>query len=358
VTTFALNYYGLARGKPASGRTKEELDMLVRQIQKEDKFREQFDSQISQASFEQMFIDRQTGGANFFFSQLAQQVVELRQRSDFNRDAILEGKSKESRSRIQGLLDERNLFPPPEERDIRKENLTAFKQFLDGQIQKGFLEPKMRSLNYALRAYLNVNQDDLSPVPSNPHEISEKYIRDQYDRWTNCKVDRFRRASAQADGGPAIDWSLIGITSETNCREYLTALISSIQPEVIKDVGGWLRDLLEFAIHTNGHVDYRPYLATRMANEIVYGPSGIPTFDGDFADDVMSDFQPDRTPAPLGRECPSYQVFVKEFLERRLPELINMNVKGEIVPQDLPGVKELRELCQKFGWVPQIYANK
>jgi hypothetical protein len=30
VTTFALNYYGLARGKPASGRTKEELDRINR----------------------------------------------------------------------------------------------------------------------------------------------------------------------------------------------------------------------------------------------------------------------------------------------------------------------------------------
>jgi hypothetical protein len=357
VTTFALNYYGLARGKPSSGRTQEELETLIRQIQKEDQFREQFDTQVSQASFEQMFTDRQTGGANFFFSQLAQQVVELRQRSDFNRDAILENKSKDSRSRIQGLLDERNLFPPPEERDIRKENLLAFKQFLDAQIQKGFLEPKMRALNYALRCYLNVHQDDLSPVPANSHEISEKYIRDQYDRWINCKVDRYRRSSAYSNGGPTIDWALIGITSETICREYLGALVSSVRPEAIQDVGGWLRDLLEYSVHTDGRVDYRPYLATRMANEIVYGPSGIPTFDGDFADDIMNDFQNDRATAPLGKDCPSYQVFVKEFLEQRLPELINMNVRGDEVPQDLPGVKELRDLCQKFGWVPQIYAT-
>jgi hypothetical protein len=115
--------------------------------------------------------------------------------------------------------------------------------------------------------------------------------------------------------------------------------------------------LLEYSVHTDGRVDYRPYLATRMANEIVYGPSGIPTFDGDFADDIMNDFQNDRAPAPMGRDCPSYQVFVKEFLEQRLPELINMNVTGDVVPQDLPGVQELRALCEKFGWVPQIYAT-
>jgi hypothetical protein len=132
--------------------------------------------------------------------------------------------------------------------------------------------------------------------------------------------------------------------------------VSSIRSEAIKDVGGWLRDLLEYSVHTDGRVDYRPYLATRMANEIVYGPSGIPTFDGDFADDIMNDFQNDRAPAPMGKDCPSYQVFVKEFLEQRLPELINMNVKGDEVPQDLPGVKELRALCDKFGWIPQIYA--
>jgi hypothetical protein len=70
----------------------------------------------------------------------------------------------------------------------------------------------------------------------------------------------------------------------------------------------------------------------------------------------MNDFQNDRAPAPMGKDCPSYQVFVKEFLEQRLPELINMNVKGDEVPQDLPGVKELRALCDKFGWIPQIYA--
>jgi hypothetical protein len=71
----------------------------------------------------------------------------------------------------------------------------------------------------------------------------------------------------------------------------------------------------------------------------------------------MNDFQNDRATAPMGKDCPSYQVFVKEFLEQRLPELINMNVRGDEVPQDLPGVKELRDLCQKFGWVPQIYAT-
>ena len=193
-------------------------------------------------------------GASLVVSGVVQAVFTYRD----NRDAILENKSKFCRSRIQGLLDERNLFPPPEERDIRKENLLAFKQFLDAQIQKGFLEPKMRSLNYALRSYLNVHQDDLSPVPPNSHEISEKYIRDQYDRWINCKVDRFRRTLAYSNGGPAIDWALIGITSETICREYLGALVTSIRPEAIKDVGGWLRDLLEYSVHTDGRVDYLP----------------------------------------------------------------------------------------------------
>jgi hypothetical protein len=360
VTTFALNYYKLPRGTPDwTRRDKKTLEQLVRQIQKDEAFKEQFGSEISRASFEQMFGDQETGGADFFFNQLQQQLTELHQRGDFNRQKILERKCADNSSRIQGLLDERNLFPPPEERDIRKENLTSFKQYLDLQVQKGrFPEPKMRALNYALRVFLNVHQDDLSPIPSSPLEISEQYVLDQYQRWINCQVERYRRTSGQSEAGESvIEWSLIGVNGEANCREYLGALVSSIRPEQIKAVAEWLAGLVKFAnAHAKGRVDYRPYFATRMANEIVYGQAGIPTYDGALEDDLTGGIDDDTAIIPAGKACPSYQIFVRDFVERRLPELINLNVRGQVVPQDLPGVQELRALCEKFGRVPQIYA--
>lgn len=360
VTTFALNYYGLPRGTPDYTRRDEHaLELLTRQIQKDAAFRSQFSDEISQSSFEEMFTDKKTGGANYLFTQLLRQVFDLQHKGDFNRQKILDEKWEANRSRIQGVLDERNLFPPPEERDLRKENLTNFKQYLDLQIQKGqFQEPKMRQWNYALRGFLNVNSDDLNSVPPSPHEVSEQYLLDQYQRWINCQVERFRRSAShgQEESHP-VEWNLIGISSEATCREYLGALVSSISPERIKAMAAWLIGLVEFAgVHAKARVDYRPYLAVRMANEIVYGPAGVPTYDGSLDDDLMADTEGDLPVSPVGKTCPSYQVFVRDFLEHRLPELIAMNVRSQIVPQDLPGVQELRGLCEKFGRVPQIYS--
>ena len=362
VTTFALNYYGLPRGTPDYTRRDEKaLEVLIRQIQKDDAFKEQFSNDVSQASFEQMFNDKRTGGANYFFGQLLRQVQDLHTKGDFNRQKILDGKCEANSSRIQGLLDERNLFPPPEERDIRKENLTTFKTFLDLQIQKGrFPESKMRALNYALRVFLNVHQDDLNPVPTNPHEVNEQYILDQYQRWINCQVERVRKTSAASDGGgKSVEWNLIGVNGEANCREYLGALVSSVVPEQLKAMAHWLVGLVKYAnAHAQGRVDYRPYLATRMANEILYGQTGIPTFDGAMEEEMAAELEEETSFMFTGKACPSYQILVKDFLERRLPELINQKVKGQTVPQDLPGVQELKQLCQQYGRVPQIYATE
>lgn len=354
VTSFALHYWNLPR---ASLARPDMVDAVYQQILKEDAFRDQFSTEVSRKSFEQMYKDRETGGANYFFSELLGQVDGLRHSPDFQKDKILQRKREEGSNRIQGLLDERNLFPPPEERDIRKENLIAFKQCLDSVALK-CNEPQMRALNYALRVFLNMHQDDLGVVPSHPNEVSEQYICDQYERWINCQVERYRRTSMREENTtPTIEWSLLGITSETHCREYLSALVSSIRPEQIKEAEVWLIGLVEFAGGAGrGRVDYRPYLATRLANEIVFGAHGVPTFDGMLDEDTMGGFDDGLLTAPVGKSCPSYMAFVRDFLERRLPEMINMNLRAQMAPRDLPGAQQLRELCEKYGHVPQVYA--
>jgi hypothetical protein len=351
--TFALNYYHLARGQAV--RSPEILKALAQSLLQDEEFKQQFCNPESRQSFEKMMQDRVTGGANFFFEQLDAQFGNLWQRPDVSRGAILEKKSEQNHDLIQRLLDWNNLFPPPEKRDIRKEHLEKFRDFLSAKVER-LDEPQMRRLNYALRVFLDVQQDDLSPVPVSLYDVTPQYIQDQYQRWCSCQLDRFRKTSASTSAG-AVDWNLIGIPNEAVCRDYLTALVNSVLPERIKKMAGWLAELVEFGASSRERVDARPYLATRMANEIAYGPDGIPSEGVMPADEtvVMNSDGSERVP-PSGTNCPSYRIVVADFLERRLPQLIKMNIEVTAVV-GLPGVKELEDLCQKYNRTPQILAD-
>jgi hypothetical protein len=368
VRTFALNYYRLLRGQPQ--RDSESLKVLIEQIRRDEDFRAQFNNPVSLESFEAMIsregpaTEGKTGGANFFFEQLCLQISGPHQQGQFNRAAILEGKAQLASSRIQGVIEERNLFPPPEDRDVRRENLIRLRDLLKARTQPKaakdrFLEPRMRALNYALRVFLNINQDDLNSIPSNPLEISEQFILDQYQRWINCQVDRLRRTAHPEDGSLPVEWGLIGVGGEADCRDFLGALVASLDPKTtIKEMAHWLARLVQFVPNAcDGAVDCRSYLATRMANEIVYGPQGLPAFDPAMQSDLDGAEDDGLSIVPSGKDCPSYQVFVRDFVERRLPELIDRRVPAQVVPQDLPGVQELRALCAKYGRAPRVEAD-
>lgn len=352
--TFALNYYHLNRGQAV--RPRETLDILARSLLQDEEFKQQFCKAESLQSFEKMMQDGATGGANFFFEQMALQFGNLWQRPDVSRGAILDRKGRQNHDLIQGLLDWNNLFPPPEKRDLRRENLEKFRNFLNARVA-GLDEPQMCRLNYALRVFLDVRQDDLSPVPASVYDITPQYIQDQYQRWCSCQLDRFRKTSA-ASGADAVDWNLIGIPNETVCREYLAALVNSVLPARLEEMAGWLGEVVEFAaFHLRERVDARPYLATRMANEIAYGPDGIPSEGSMLADEtVTAESEGGQRGPPIGVKCPSYEVFVADFLERRLPQLIKTNVEVPAVA-GLPGVTELEKLCQRYNRAPQRLAE-
>ena len=363
--TFALNYYQLTRGQTV--RPADVLATLVQNLLQDPEFKRQFCNPESRQWFEKMVQDKATGGANYFFEQLSRQFQNLGSATSSSRGKLLERKGTENGDRIQSLIDWNNLFPPPEKRDIRKENLLKFQAFLTAKVAT-LAEAEMRRLNFALRVFLNVHQDDLSPLPSNIYDITPQFIKDQYQRWISCQLDRFRRISAAAggDGTASVDWSLIGITNEGTCRDYSTALVNSVFAERnegngrlrVDQVAVWLGELVEFASSSlKERVDYRPYLATRMANEIAYGPEGIPTESVIPSDEtVMLDPDGNAVVAPHGMQCPSYKVVVADFLERRLPKLIDMNV-GVTTVVGLPGVKELETLCEKYNRKPQMLAG-
>lgn len=54
-------------------------------------------------------------------------------------------------------------------------------------------------------------------------------------------------------------------------------------------------------------------------------------------------------PEVKGKRCPSYQVFLKAFLESQLPWLKRKKLEGHMLaPVELPGENELREAVAAF----------
>jgi hypothetical protein len=367
VTTYAMNYHSLPKGKPNETRSQEEIGKMLERLQQEEVFKKQFNTDESRESFRNMWSDRKTGGATFFFEKLASKIGN-KQNGASSRSTMLETKRKINTTRLQDLIDAPNLFPPPEERDPRVENLREWRDFLVNQIKKGkFNEARMRTFNHALRVFLNVNADDLSPIPASAEDITEQHIEEQYKRWISRKVDRYRSTAIPVPGAaPSIEWDIIGVINETKCRDYLTALVASLKPAELLNMTRWLRQLVKSG--PGGDCHYEPYLAVRMSNALLYENKGrVPTFDGSTATEPYSSSE---ATVFSGVTCPSYKVFVKDFINvvdgggrasdseptGRLSDLIQANVPKQVMPVDLPGVEPLKQLCVKYSWTPKIYA--
>src|SRR5262249_39328833 len=154
--------------------------------------------------------DHQTGGAAFLCQLLGKQLDHLVSEGQRNRTSILEEVERGQSEALERLLQGEYMFPPPVQRDLRKEHLKRFQEGLDQAIglesrqgQRGVgpdRENEMRRLNHALRELLNVDYTTLETLPAARHHINEEFILLQFRAWIRKQASRWSPVVGGSDG--------------------------------------------------------------------------------------------------------------------------------------------------------------
>jgi hypothetical protein len=285
-------------------------------------------------SLKVMLEDRATGGANHLLTLLSAQLDKLSKAPRFNREKILQETRLREVDRLEKLMQWPYMFPPPETRDTRRENLQLFKKNLESATTRRednqdvlLTEKEIAPVNQALREFLNVYQGDIT-FPSGNQSINEAFIQQQYQAWIRKQVGRWRAADTGDAQTPSL-WAHLGLTSAGLVEMLLNSIVDSITEEQREEMAEWLRN--DVGVGHNGpagsfqYVDCTSFLAVKMSNYLV-GSHAI---------------YPDST------KPPSYLAVIEPFLKEQLPELLNAPGRT-LVQVAIPGTKELEQLCDEF----------
>jgi PAS domain-containing protein len=345
---FTLNYYRIAHRGGVLDQSKLKRDsFFVRGILAEPEFKRVFGVPESTGyrSFMRMIEDAETGGAEFYFNELCLQL----EKPVLRRDQILKGVAEVSKEKIISLLAAKDLFPEPEERDVRREILEAMEAEILALIDVSD-DRTITQINHLLRETLNIDFRALKPVPMFPHEVNTDFLRSQFASWITSQCNRVEawRKNGRRDKP---DWSLLGLDSREKLRSWLEALVASLEGHLLP-MAVWLKDLVEYNLDRPG-TDLRRILAIRMGNVLIYGKSGPPSYDSGIGDSAsFDDISVDPKGRTLkGRGCPAYKVFLQPFLEAQLKKLLNEGI-GLIQRQAQPGDEQLRKLCMDNDCLP------
>jgi hypothetical protein len=268
---------------------------------------------------------------------LCGQLNELSRGAQLNRAKILEESCQREAARLERLLQGEYIFPPPEQRDVRRESLERLRKNLEeattcrtgGRVEL-LTEDGMRPVNLALRELLNVDHTDVT-LPTANHSINEAFVLQQYRAWIRKQAARWRMPET---GEPnASSWNLLGMTSPALVELYLNSLVDSLTLEQREEVAQWLRQDVRVggqgALGTARHHDHRPFMAVKMSNLLV-GAHAV-------------DYDPEASPAKPA----SYAAVIEPFLKEQLPALIRAPVRA-MVQVAVPGTKELEGLCDQY----------
>jgi hypothetical protein len=336
-TTFALNYYSLPRGSVRPDREAHLPDMVLA-LKAEAAFKAQFSNPVSTASFEAMITDKRTGGTDFFFNHLKEQMQAASQ-GDTGRVGLLRKKADDVLASLGELMQQHELFPNPRPLDLRRDHLVRFR----GRLQEATAdvsEREMIGINHALRALLDVDSDDLTAIPRSPFDINVDYLRAQMQQWINAKVGLL--------GSREPDLGKIGLGDREVLTQTLTALAESIEPD-LDPMAVWLRRLCQYAqAVAEEDVDLRRHLALYFGNLLVFGAAG-PRVRVD-EEPVEDPHDPERAvpPVPRGVACRYFRDFIEPFAGDRghLETLINRQVVP-ITRPDQSGDNELIAVAGK-----------
>jgi len=349
-TIFAINNHK----SPDKDRAEIKMDfnpgaIRYNNITSEIAFRRQFSNPVSRESFDSMLTDMETGGAEYFILKSRDQILETRKNDDTNRVVLLKNKLKVLENDFKDLLHEHEIFPNPKPKDTRREHLKAFNSRLQTQIDNANIET-MRSINATLRELLNIDYEKLSAIPYSKAKLTSDFIITEYQQWITQQCAR-----CEEDGSPSSplqpDWRYLGIGSTSEMRQFLTALLHSIYPN-LESVITWLRKQIDYN-NAAEFRDLRRILALKMSNLITYGEKGARSRMGSWEDD---DFDlNEETPSAINnaKMSPHYTYFLAPFAGQRgrLENLIDLDL-NPIKRPDQPGDPELVQLCAKHELNP------
>lgn len=344
--TFAFNYYKFPRGRLEEEFTPE--SRLYRGITASPEFQRQFSHPDSLQSFEEMARDKETGGTDFFFATLKRQLESARANPATNRLALLEARAAAFETEIVDLLKAPRLFPAAKVVDVRRQNLERLRTAILEAV-KGKPERQMRELNHALRELLDINYQVLLNPPSDPAEVDRPFIGRQFRQWVDSQVARFD--SWERSGrrnGP--DWTLLGLGTREAVNDSLDALRASVEHRH-GDMARWMSRIVGQCGRVSSDLrnsQLRRHLAVRMGNELVSGRGGAE----DAAEDDPDTGGEEPLSPPIGRECLTYRAFMRPFVEEQLQALIALRLDPMMRPENIPGDKELGELCDQYHLRP------
>jgi hypothetical protein len=291
-----------------------------------------------------MLEDQDKGGSLYLLDllclQLDRLVQEKSEGKQLNRATILVETLQRETARLERLLQGDFMFPPPETKDARRENLQKFKHNLEratilrnGSQPEFAPEEKMRRVNLALRELLNVPYTDLEMLPTFKHSINEALVLRQFQSWSAKQAARWGSEADESETNRSQSWKLLGFTGPAMVENTLDYLALSLTSDQREEVAKWLREDVRAGregIHgSSRRHDPRPFLAIKMSNLIMGG--SVVEYDSEVE----------------ASKPPSYAAVIEPFLEHLQTNLIPASVKlKEKVA--VPGTVELQGLCETF----------
>jgi hypothetical protein len=308
-------------------------------LMKETAFARQFANPVSRKSFDQMITDKDTGGAEYFFTEIRRQVLQARANEKTNRILRLKNRCHELASSAKTLFKQYEIYPNPKPTDTRREHLKAFLARLDAIVEdakaKANDKPTMPEINLALRNLLNVDFETLSSVPQARARINADHLSGQFECWITAQCARCGEKGAGLHPTDP-DWRVLGIDSTESLRVVLKALSKSFTDKEVNAAVTWLARLVDYNEAANADtVDLRRPLAIRMGNLLSCGDRGMHTTLK--PDDVLD-------PATMpDADLAAYLYFVEPALQN-MHSLADKTIV-EMKRPDQPGDDELVALC-------------
>lgn len=237
-------------------------------VVKEREFLAAFNNPVSKESFDQMLIDRQTGGLNYFLTTTASQLQAVNMAS---RQAHLDKLIAQDLSVLRTLCSFPYLRPPADEKDSRIETLVAFrKRIIDAAAPYG--EAQVREVSHALREFLNVDPDQLPYMPLDEEQLDASCVDRLFFNWREAQLRRFDAwKSGQATGTP--NWEHLRCQDREVFSNVLQAIIECLGDKVYASIAAsacrWLKSLRDFQPDYQAH-HLRRYVAAEMVNWLCY----------------------------------------------------------------------------------------
>ena len=349
-TAFAMNYYYIPKRGEMEAGVRESIPEKLKYLKGEAAFSKKFlTNKTSEASFDVMLADTKTGGAEYFFTEVAKQADDvIDQGDDTPRIVTLKQRYSEQQKQLESLVQVSDLVPELKEADTRRETLIAVRERITAAITEADLDT-IECVEAGLRFLLNVDDRSLRQLPHQATHLNPDLIHDQVQSWIRSQASR---PLASFPGGAGEGLSMIGLDEPEARTAFLRALVESVDSD-ITDLTKWLEDLLLRHGYESGSKDLRRFLAVALSNLFtrvkVDDPFGQIDAEPEALDSLM-----DGDESPLwelkGTDLPRYNVFLKPLVgEGGVLETLALKDLKPVTRPDQPGDEQLLDILNNHA---------